>query len=117
MLSQGGRKILIKVVALAIPTFAMSVFKLPITLCEELESLLAKFWWSQKKEERKAHWIGWDKMSRSKFQGSLSFKKLHSFNMALLAKQAWGVVQNEDSLMHPVYKANIFQIPTFLMQI
>lgn len=33
MLSIGGKEILIKVVALSIPTYSMSCFKLPSTLC------------------------------------------------------------------------------------
>ena len=42
-LSQAGREILLKVVMQAIPTFAMSCFKLPGGLCDELEVLIRKF--------------------------------------------------------------------------
>jgi hypothetical protein len=35
-LSQGGKEILIKAVAQALPTFIMGVFKLPFSLCDEL---------------------------------------------------------------------------------
>lgn len=82
------KEILLKAVALAIPTFTISVFKLSKTLCEELKSLMANFWWGQKEEEeRKVHWVGWDKICRSKFQWGLGFKKLHTFNTALLTKK------------------------------
>lgn len=42
--SQAGREVLIKSIIQAIPTNAMSCFKLPITLCHEIEKLIQKFW-------------------------------------------------------------------------
>lgn len=44
-LSQGGNEIMIKAVALALPTYSMACFKIPKSLCDEITSLLAKFWW------------------------------------------------------------------------
>ena len=43
LLSQAEREVLIKSVIQAIPTYMMSCFKLPITLCHEIESLVRKF--------------------------------------------------------------------------
>lgn len=40
LLSSAGREILIKAVVQAIPTYTMSCFKLPVGLCNELESLI-----------------------------------------------------------------------------
>ncbi|XP_024024678.1 uncharacterized protein LOC112092512 [Morus notabilis] len=45
LFSVGGREILIKAVAQATSTYAMSVFKLPSTLYEELQSLVSRFCW------------------------------------------------------------------------
>ena len=45
LLSQAGREILIKAVVQAIPAYSMSCFKLPVTLCHEIEVLIRKFWW------------------------------------------------------------------------
>ena len=42
LLSQVGREILIKAVAQALPTYAMSCFKLPIGLCHDIEALVKK---------------------------------------------------------------------------
>ena len=38
-------EILIKVVAQAIPMYTMNCFKLPNSLCNELNSLMRNFWW------------------------------------------------------------------------
>ena len=45
LLSKVRKEILIKVVAQAIPTYTMSCFKLPDSLCDELTSLIRNFWW------------------------------------------------------------------------
>ncbi|XP_075649960.1 uncharacterized protein LOC142620482 [Castanea sativa] len=59
LLSQAGREILIKEVIQAIPTYAMSCFKLPKGLIKELKSLVRKFWWGYRGEQRKIHWVWW----------------------------------------------------------
>ena len=39
---------LIKVVLQAMPTYTMGCFKLPRTLCKDIEMLIRKFWWGYK---------------------------------------------------------------------
>jgi hypothetical protein len=39
------KEVLIKVVAQALPIYIMSVFKLPLRLCNELTSTIRDFWW------------------------------------------------------------------------
>ena len=58
LLSIGGKEVLIKAVAQAIPTYTMSCFQLPKSLCEDLEKLMRSFWWGQKHQETKMAWVG-----------------------------------------------------------
>jgi len=43
LLSQVGREVLLKAVVQAILTFTISCFKLPVTLCNDIEQLIRKF--------------------------------------------------------------------------
>ena len=43
MLSKAGREVLIKAVAQAIPTYIMSCFKIPDSLCDDLTSMIRNF--------------------------------------------------------------------------
>ena len=76
MLSRANKEILIKAVAQSIPTYTMSVFQLPVKLCEELQALCARFWWGQVGNERKIHWLSWEKLTRPKVDGGMGFKDL-----------------------------------------
>ena len=108
MLSQGGREILIKAVAQALPTYTMSCFKLPLGLCHDIESLIRHFFWGQRGNNRKVNWIKWQELCKPKAQGGLCFKELLRFNDALLAKQTWGLLDEPDSLFYKVFKAKYF---------
>ncbi|KAL9462696.1 hypothetical protein AB3S75_000657 [Citrus x aurantiifolia] len=54
--STGGKEFLIKALAQAIPAYAMSVFKLPIGLCEDIQRAVVRFWWGYKEDKHKIHW-------------------------------------------------------------
>ena len=60
------------------------------------------------------HWIGWDKMKLSKDEGGLGFCDLHSFNLAMLAKQSWRILNNPNSLCTQVLRAKNFPNGNFL---
>ena len=108
LLSQAIREVLIKSVIQAIPMYTMSCFKLPKGLIKELEVLIHKFWWAYNGENRKTHWVKWERLCEAKEVGGMGFKEIEKFNEALLAKQVWRMINNPDSLCHCVFKARFF---------
>ena len=105
LLSIGSQEILIKAVAQAVPTYTMSCFQLPKTLCDDSENMMRNFWWGQRNHESKLAWVSWKKMCKSKLYGGMGFRNLQAFNLALLAKQGWRILTNPTSLVARVFKA------------
>jgi hypothetical protein len=52
MLYVGGKEVLIKSLAQAIPTFSMACFKFRRCLRLHINLLIMKFWWGSKEEKR-----------------------------------------------------------------
>ncbi|KAK3204299.1 hypothetical protein Dsin_018345 [Dipteronia sinensis] len=110
----GGKDILIKAVAQAIPSYAMSIFQLPIGFCKELGAMFSKFWWGSKEGNRKISWVKWVTLCQPKNQGELGFKDLLSFNQSLLSKQAWRILTCPNSLVAQIFKVKYFKNGDFL---
>lgn len=87
LLSSAGKEVLLKSVTMAMPTYAMSCFKLPARLCREINAKMANFWGGEEEGKCKMHWCAWKKLTREKEKGRLGFKNLQMFNKALLGKQ------------------------------
>jgi hypothetical protein len=68
-LSHAGKEVLLKAVVQAIPTYTISVFQVPKTLCNEINSMMAKFWWGHKENDKKVAWMSWEKMGKAKHRG------------------------------------------------
>ena len=108
LLSKSGKGVLIKAVAQAIPSYAMSCFDLTKTLCDEISSMISRFWWAQQDKKNKMHWLSWELLCCRKEKGGLGYRDLHLFNLAMLARQGWRLLLNPDSLCAQVLRAKYF---------
>jgi hypothetical protein len=108
-MSKAGREVLIKSVLQSIPTYFMSIFTIPSSLCDEIEKMMNSFWWGHSGARNKGiHWMSLDKLSLHKNDGGMGFKNLTAFNLALLGKQGWCIMSNPDILISQLYKAKYF---------
>ncbi|KAL9293822.1 putative ribonuclease H domain, reverse transcriptase zinc-binding domain-containing protein [Arabidopsis thaliana] len=69
---------------------------------------------SKQKLLGKIHWIGAQKLILPKALGGFGFKDLQCFNQALLAKQAWRLYHDTDSLLSQVLKCKYYLNSDFL---
>ncbi|XP_024042526.1 uncharacterized protein LOC112099318 [Citrus clementina] len=114
LFSSGGKEILIKAVAQAVPSYAMSVFKIPLAVCNDIQRAIARFWWGSTKDKKGIHWVKWEKIAQAKIRGGIGFKDISSFNHALVAKQGWILLQYPDSLVAQVLKARYYRHIDFM---
>ncbi|KAL8123153.1 hypothetical protein AgCh_011228 [Apium graveolens] len=109
LLSKTGKAVLIRKVAQFIPSYTMSCFMIPKSLCLEIERMMNAFWWKSNSSDNKGiRWLAWERMSMSKKRGGLGFRDLHGFNLALLGKQCWNIIHNPGALVSRVLKAKYF---------
>ncbi|CAL1374304.1 unnamed protein product [Linum trigynum] len=105
VMSVAAREVLIKSVVQAQLSYAMSVFKIPEGILEQVHSLMTTFWWGQKGSERRVHWIRREELVCPKMEGGMGFRDMKGFNLALLAKQLWNLYQRPESLIARILRA------------
>lgn len=86
-LSLDGNEVLIKAIAIVVPSYSIHCFKFTKVLCDEINSELDKFWWGKQDSNAKIHWKSWFALCLLKSDGGLGFRDLNTFNLASLVKK------------------------------
>ncbi|XP_074378169.1 putative mitochondrial protein AtMg00310 [Apium graveolens] len=72
------------------------------------------FWWGNGEAGKGIRWLLWDRLCVPKADGGLGFKKFMSFNIAMLAKQAWRLLTIANPLVTQTIRARYFLNIDFL---
>ncbi|PNX88133.1 ribonuclease H [Trifolium pratense] len=104
-LSRAGKEVMIKSVLQAIPSYVMSIYLLPDSIIKDIERMMNSFWWGGGANNKGIRWLAWDRMTLPKSQGGMGFRDLHTFNMAMIAKQGWNIMTRPHTLVAKLFKA------------
>ena len=113
-LSKAGKVLLLKTSAQTVPNFWMSLMLIPLEVCDGIQKKFNAFWWGNNSSNGGIRWLSWDKLCQVKEVGGLGFKKLREFNIAMLAKQAWRLVNNCNLVVTALMKARYYPRSEFL---
>ncbi|KAA3462544.1 LINE-1 reverse transcriptase isogeny [Gossypium australe] len=108
LLSYSGKEIFIKSVLQSIPTYAFSIFLAPKTVLEEIQSMMCRAWWGSGDNKRNWNMLAWEKMCHPKGMGGLGFRDLRLFNVDLLGRQVWRLLNHKDTLCYRVLSSKYF---------
>lgn len=92
----------------------MSCFRLPASLCKQIQSVLTRFWWDAKPSVRKRCLVSWSKLTLPKNIGRLGFREIECFNQYLLAKIAWRLIQDPTCLLAQTLRGNYYSSSSIL---
>lgn len=76
---------------------------------------MCKFWWhTSPTKDKNIHWLSWGNMCKKKSDRGMGFRNIHDFNIALLGKQGWRLLQFPEKLVSKAYKARYYPHGSFL---
>ena len=104
-LSLAGRTTLIQATINAIPTYTMQSFRIPRSVCDELDRKIRRFLWGGTHVEHKPHLVSWDVVTKERKEGGLGLKKMRQLNSAFLMKLSWRFVTEPNALWARVIRA------------
>ena len=113
LLSRVERLVMLKAMLSAIPTYFMSIFRMPVGVRQRLETVMQGFFWrgSCPKEARGTTLVAWENVCRPVSQGGLGLQSLQHTNLALLTKWVRRLLQPSGDLMsvllHDCYGASL----------
>ncbi|KAJ4817271.1 RNA-directed DNA polymerase (reverse transcriptase)-related family protein [Rhynchospora pubera] len=99
LLSRAARLALASSVLSALPSYFMSVFKLPVWLINAIDKARRRFVWGTNSQgTTRIPLLSWDKVCLPRSAGGLGLSNLHIHNLAFLLRWIWRLYDTPESL-------------------
>jgi hypothetical protein len=106
---------LIKFVVAAIPSYAMSTFLLPKSICNQLDRTFKNFWWGfPTSKTRNLSLKSWNSLCIPKALGGFGLRRMKEVNLALIAKLGWKHLTGANSLLVSQLSGKYLIVESFL---
>ena len=79
--------------------------RVPQTVINKLIKIQRRFLWGGGHDSKKIEWISWEKVCLPTDKGGLCIKDINTFNMTLLGKWMWNLMQHQGALWVAVLEA------------
>lgn len=89
ILSYGGKKVLIKHVLQALPTYTLAGLNPPKAIFKLLERHFANFFWGVHQRQKKYHWNSWRNLCYPEPEGGIGIRSMEEQSMILATKRWW----------------------------
>ncbi|KAH1083350.1 hypothetical protein J1N35_023111 [Gossypium stocksii] len=86
----------------------MSVFLAPKGVIDDMQTKISRVWWSGKNRGQFWSMLSWKNLCYPKGMGGLGFRDLHLFNLALLGRKVWRLINNKYTLCYQVLSSKYF---------
>ncbi|KAL1172604.1 hypothetical protein V6Z11_A05G359100 [Gossypium hirsutum] len=86
----------------------MSIFLAPKGVIDDIQAMLSRTWWAGKDKGRFWTMIPWKTLCKPKGMDGLGIRDVRLFNIALLGRQVWRLLNNTDSLCFKVLSSKYF---------
>lgn len=103
-ISLGGRVVLINAVLSNLPVYFLSPVIAPKSVLKKLTRIQRLFLWGGSEDMNKISWMKWDVVCKPKSKGGLGVRNLEVFNLSLLGKWKWRLLNDSNALWWQVVK-------------
>ncbi|KAI5426115.1 hypothetical protein KIW84_031800 [Lathyrus oleraceus] len=94
-------------------SFMLSFYKIPVKVKRQLTQIQSNFLWGGVSQKRSIHWVSYDKFFLPKDKGGLGVKDIGLFNVSLLLKWKWGILNDLTTVWSKMieYRYRSFRFP------